>query len=63
MDIRLFQGQPVLLLERFEGGSVKCCAIFSGRGLPFEFIAEENALVPEENNNSAPAGEARLTRP
>jgi hypothetical protein len=55
MDIRLYQGQPVLLLERFEGGSVKCCAVFSGRGLPFEFITKEDALMPEETNNSAGA--------
>ena len=55
MDIRLLQGQPVLLLERFEDGSVRCCAVFNGRGLPFEFITEEDALMPEETNNSAGA--------
>jgi hypothetical protein len=53
MDIRLFQGQPLLVLERFDNGSVRCCAVFSGRGLPFEFITEENALMPEEINHSA----------
>jgi hypothetical protein len=53
VDIRLFQGQPVLLLERFEGGSVKCCAVFSGRGLPFEFITAEDTLTPVETDNSA----------
>lgn len=47
MDIRLFQGQPVLLLERFEDGSVRCCAVSNGRGLPFEFITEEDTLMPE----------------
>ena len=55
MDIRLFQGQPVLVLERFARGSVKCCAVFSGRGLPFEFITEEDTLTPAETNNSAGA--------
>lgn len=55
MDIRLFQGQPVLVLERFEDGSVRCCAVSNGRGLPFEFITEEDALMPEETNNSAGA--------
>jgi len=55
MDIRLCQGQPVLLLERFANGSVRCCAVSTGRGLPFEFITEENALMPEETNNSAGA--------
>ena len=59
MDIRLCQGQPVLVLERFGDGSVKCCAVFNGRGLAFEFITEEDALMPEETNNSAEAGVRR----
>jgi hypothetical protein len=59
MDIRLFQGQPVLVLERFARGSVRCCTVFSGRGLSFEFITEEDALMPEETNNSAGAGVKR----
>jgi hypothetical protein len=57
MDIRLFQGQPVLVLERLGGGSVKCCAVSSGRGLPFEFITQEDALMPEEPRR---VGEAQL---
>jgi hypothetical protein len=55
MDIRLIQGQPVQVLERFEDGSVRCRAVATGRGLPFEFITEEDALMPEETNNSAGA--------
>jgi hypothetical protein len=55
MDIRFIQGQPVLVLERFDDGTVRCCAVYTGRGLPFEFITEEDALMPEETNNSAGA--------
>ena len=29
--------------------------MFSGRGLPFEFITQEDALMPEQTNNSTGA--------
>ncbi|HUB46475.1 MAG TPA: hypothetical protein VMB73_15955 [Acetobacteraceae bacterium] len=55
MDIRFIHGQPVLILERLEGGSVRCGAVSTGRGLAFEFITEEDALTPVETNNAAGA--------
>jgi hypothetical protein len=59
MDIRLIQGQPVLLLERFEDGSARCCAVSTGRGLQFEFITREDALMPEETTGFTEAGVKR----
>jgi hypothetical protein len=56
MDIRYCHGQPVLVLERFEDGSARCCAVSSGRGLAFEFITQEDALTTEEGNNAAADG-------
>jgi hypothetical protein len=53
MDTRLIQGQPVVVLERFADGSVRCGTIFNGRGLAFEFITQEDALMPVETNNTA----------
>jgi hypothetical protein len=55
MDIRLFQGQPVLVLEHLEDGAVRCCAVSNGRGLAFEFVTQEDALMPQETNDSAGA--------
>lgn len=55
MDTRFIQGQPVVVLERFADGSASCCAVSTGRGLAFQFIAEADMLVPEETNNSAGA--------
>ncbi|HUN41683.1 MAG TPA: hypothetical protein VMU81_15465 [Acetobacteraceae bacterium] len=52
MNIRFIQGQPVVVLERLEDGSVRCGAVSTGRGLAFEFIMEEAALTPEEPNNT-----------
>ena len=59
MDIRFFQGQPVLVLERFEDGSVRCCTVSNGRGLAFEFVTQEDQLVAAETDNSAGADARR----